>query len=108
LIRERSSIPQPLDPRSPAFLRLSAEIDSANHYINRLQKIYQFELEDYPERLVSLFDNVPLLDAEQVRPIRDRALAFASEMETLRQSLTLPNAEVWFSELEKARTETQS
>jgi hypothetical protein len=108
LIRERASIPQPIDPNNPEFLRLNAEIDAANHYINRLQKIYQFVLEDYPERLVALFDNVPLLDAEEVRSIRDRVITFVPDMKMLRQSLTLPNAEAWFCELEKAKTETQS
>jgi hypothetical protein len=108
LLRRRASIPQPLHPKNPEFLRLNAEVDSANHYISRMQKIYQFELEDFPERLVALFDNVPLLDAQEVRSIQDKTLTFASDMKILRQSLTLSNAEAWFSELEKARTETQS
>jgi flagellin-specific chaperone FliS len=102
LRRERDSIPIPIDPMNPLFVRLNAEIDSGQEVASRLQKIYQFELDDYPERFLRLFDNVPLLAEDEVRPIREKARKFASEMKILRESLTLPNAEAWLSELEEA------
>jgi hypothetical protein len=107
LTQERARIPQPQDPRDPNFLRLNAEIDLGNDYIvNRLQKIYQFKLDDYPERFVEIWTNVPLLEADEVKVMRERALQFTSAMKSLQQTLTLQNPETWFVELEKANTQT--
>lgn len=108
LNQERASIASSIDPRNPQFLRLNAEIESGNAFTSRLQKIYEFNIDDYPERFVGLFDNVPLLEEDEVRPIRGKALQFTSDMKTLRHSLTLPNAEAWFVELEDTNRRTKS
>jgi hypothetical protein len=108
LNRERASIASPIDVTNPQFIRLNAEIESGSALSSRLQKIYQIDLEDYPDRFVGLFDNVPLLDETEVRPIRERALQFSSDMKTLRQSWTLPNPEAWFAVIEESRAERKS
>lgn len=104
----RSEIPKPMDVNNPEFLRLTAEIDAGNSYVgNRLRTIHQFEMNDYPERFMSLFEDIPLLGSDEIRPVREKASKFAEDMRALRQSLTLPNAEAWFFELEEARKQQQ-
>jgi hypothetical protein len=108
LNRERASIAPPIDPTNPQFMRLNAEIESASAVTIRLQNIYQLDLEDYPDRFVGLFDNIPLLDQAEVSPIREKALQFSPDMKTLRQLWTLPNAETWFGVIEESRAERKS
>lgn len=101
LDRQRQALP---NHQTPDFLRLTAEINAGNNYISdHLGKIYQFDLDDYPERFIVLFEKAPLLSSEQIGPIRDKAIHFLADMATLRQTLSLPNSDAWFAEIEEAR-----
>lgn len=100
----RQSIPTPIDPNNPEFLRLTNEINLGHTYIReRLRKIHEFDLDDYPERFLALFENVPYIAESELLPIRERAARFATDMSTLKRSMSLPNAEAWMYELEEAR-----
>lgn len=95
------TIPQPMDPNNPELHRLTGEIKIGNAYIaERLRKIYQFDLDDFPECFLALFENVPYLTEKELLPFREKAARFASDMTTLKQSMSLPNAETWMQELE--------
>ena len=100
----RQAIPTPRDPNHPEFHRLTGEINVGHAYIaERLRKIHQFDLDDYPERFLALFENVPYVTEGELLPLRERAARFASDMTTLKRSMSLPNAEIWMHELEEAR-----
>jgi hypothetical protein len=100
----RQSIPTPMNPNDPEFHRLTGEINVGNAYIaERLRKIHQFDLDDYPESFLALFENVPYLTPGELLPFRERAARFASDMTALKRSMSLPNAETWMHELEEAR-----
>lgn len=104
LERERSAIPLPMDASDPVLLRTTAAICEANTYLEqRLRKVHQFEVDDYPDRFLRLFENVPLVEPESVAPIQAKARQFAPVMLELRQQLYLTNPEPWFIELEEHR-----
>lgn len=103
LENQRSAIPSPLRPDDPDLLRTNAAIRDGSAYRERLNKSWKFELDEYPERFVQLFDDVPLVPPELVSPIRAKALAFAPAMVELREELKLSNPELWFAEIEQHR-----
>lgn len=100
----RQATPPPMDPNDTELLRLTGEINVGHAYIaERLGKIHQFDLDDYPERFLALFENVPYLTNGDLLPFRERAERFATDMTSLKRSMSLPNAETWMRELEEAR-----
>lgn len=100
----RQAIPTPVDPNNPELHRLTGEVNVGHAYIaERLRKIHQFDLDDYPERFLALFENVPYLTQGELLPFRERAARFATDMTALKRSMSLPNAETWMHELEEAR-----
>lgn len=100
----RQAIPTPMDPNNPELHRLIGEINVGHTYIaERLRKIHQFDLDDYPEHFLALFENVPYLTKGELLPFRERAASFATDMTALKRSMSLPNAENWMHELEEAR-----
>lgn len=105
---ERRQIRQPMDPNDPNLLRLNAEAAKGNEYLGRLRNLYKTELENYPERLMSLFDDVPYVQAERLAPLREKASIFAADMGILSRTLILPNPEAWLRELDEARARQES
>jgi hypothetical protein len=100
----RQAIPQPMNPNDSELHRLTKEINVGHAYIaDRLRKIHQFDLDDYPECFMAIFENVPYIISEELLPLREKAARFASDMNTLKRSMSLPNPEVWMHELEEAR-----
>jgi hypothetical protein len=100
---QRSSIRQPIKPDDPELLRTTSAIREGSTYLEqRLHKIRQFEVDEYPDRFIQLFEDVPV-SSDILAPIRANALQFAPTMIELRQSLQLSNPEPWFSEIEQHR-----
>lgn len=97
LVLKRSAIPQILD--DPQFKQITAEITGANIYLHRL--IQPLELDDYPDRFLQPYMDIPLLEAEAAELLRTSALQFAPVMLEIRKNLKLDNPERWFLEIEK-------
>lgn len=107
LDREMSAIPQPIAPANPDFQRIVAARKVTGDYIQRLRKVHQFELHDYPERFMEMLSDVPL-PAEVVAPVREKAERFGPQMLVLRETMSPPNPEAWFDEIESARAAARS
>jgi hypothetical protein len=104
LQRERSGIRQPMDPNDPVLLRTTAALrEVAAYQEHRLRKLHQFEIDDYPERFLQLFEDVPLVDRQALASMHAKARQFAPAMLELRQKLELANPEPWFTEIEEHR-----
>lgn len=104
LERQRSAIRQPMDPNDPELLRTTAAIREGSTYLEqRLRKIHQFELDDYPDRFLQLFEDVPLVDQQAVLSVQTKARRFAPAMLALRQRLEVDDPEPWFSEVDEHR-----
>lgn len=104
LERERAGIRKPVDPNDPVLLRTTAALNEAGVYTTqRLDKLHEFHIEDYPERFLQLFEDVPLVDQQTLAPIRANARQFAPAMLELRQKLELADPEPWFNEIEAHR-----
>lgn len=100
----RHAVPTRSDPNDPEVNRLTEEIKLGQAYIDGpLNKIYQLDLDNYPQCFLDLFENVPYLAQEELLQFREKAARFAKDMTALKQSNTLPNAETWMHELEGAR-----
>lgn len=101
---ERQKIKQPIQPDDPLFNRLSAEIRSIHEFQNlRLRTLHRLELEDYPEKFMEIFDDVPQINPAEIDVLRTEAARFTPGMTSLRQSKTLPDPELWIDTLGKAR-----
>jgi hypothetical protein len=68
-----------------------------------LNKLYEFRVDDYPERFLHLFEDVPFVSEEVLAPIQAKARQFAPAMSELRQNLQLASPEPWFLEIEEHR-----
>jgi len=101
LQREQSALTQPLDPKDPALLRITSDINALNIYGRRFQKIFQFEVDDFPDRFLQLLDDVPLVAPQGLAPIKAKARQFAPSMIELREKFQLINPELWFAEIDK-------
>lgn len=100
----RHAVPTRSGPNDPEVNRLTEEIKFGQAYIDGpLNKIYQLDLDNYPQCFLDLFENVPYLAQEELLQFREKAARFAKDMTALKQSNTLPNAETWMHELEGAR-----
>lgn len=101
---ERSAIPKPVAVDDPDFVRLSAALQACNTYsLERLNKIVEFALDDYPMRLLALFESVPLLNSKEVASVRDTAVSFVPAITELRETFQLSNAEPWLAAIEAHR-----
>ena len=103
---EQQRVPQPLKPDDPIFTGLSARIASLLEYqTSRLRNLHRLTLDDYPDKFIRLFDEIPQVETFRIAPLRDRATQFASGMRSLRDARTLPDPELWITELDRARDE---
>jgi hypothetical protein len=104
LERERAGIQQPMDPNDAKLARTTAAIREISTYLGQhLRKIYQFRVDDYPERFLQLFEDVPLVSEEVLAPIQAKARQFAPAMLEPRQNLQLASPEPWFLEIDEHR-----
>lgn len=104
LERERSAIPQPMDPNNAILARTTGEIREIGTYLEqRLQRIHQFRVDDYPDRFLQLFEGVPSVSEEVLAPLRAKSRQFAPAMLELRQTLQLASPEPWFLEIDEHR-----
>jgi hypothetical protein len=102
LDRERAGIRQPMAPNDANLARTTAAIREINTYLEqRLRKVYQFRVDDYPERFLQLFEDVPFVSEEVLAPILAKARQFAPAMLDLRQNLQLANPEPWSLEIDE-------
>jgi hypothetical protein len=101
LQREQSALPQPLDPKDPVLLRITADMNALNIFAQRYRKIFEFEIDDFPDRFLQLLDDVPPVDHQGLASLKAKARQFAPSMIELREKLQLANPESWFAEIEK-------
>lgn len=103
---ERQRIPQPIEADDPVFAHLNARIASLLEFQNnRLRKLHLLALEDYPDKFMSLFGEVPQIEPDIIESLRTRAALFAPGMQSLRKNRTLADTELWIAELDRAREE---
>lgn len=101
---ERREISQSTQPGDTNSERLNAQINEINDFIiSKLNKTHQFDLDDYPERFVSLFADVPQLDEATLTSLRRSASRFAPGMTSLKESRTLSDPDLWISALQETR-----
>lgn len=93
------------DVNDPRYAQYDADIQKAMHYMEvRLVEALQFTVDDYPSRFMSLFDDVPLVDPERIRVLRESAEKFVPGMESLRRDAELPEgADLWIETIEARR-----
>lgn len=101
---ERQKIKQPIQPDDPLYTTLSEQIRSINEFqTSHFKNLHRLALEDYPDKFMGVFDDVPQIEAQEIEPLRIAAARFAPGMLALRQSQTLPDTELWIEELNKTK-----
>lgn len=101
---ERQKIHQPVQPDDPVFSRLTAQIRAISEFQeSRIDDLHRLELEDYPDKFMEIFVDVPQIESTEIEPLRVAAARFAPGMHSLRQTRTLPEPELWIETLRKER-----
>lgn len=101
---ERQKIKQPINPDDPLFNQLTSKISAIREFqASRLNNMHRLELEDYPQKFMEIFDDVPVVQASKVDQLRIAAARFASGMSSLRESRLLRDSELWIDVLAKGR-----
>ena len=103
LENERASIPQPLNPNDPVFARTTAAIFELGTLYQRTNDVSKFDANDFPDRFLKIFDNVPATVAASAAHARTEATKFAPGMRLLREKLELDNPDEWFSMIDEHR-----
>ncbi len=97
---------QRVDVNDPEFIRITASLHACNSYLQeRLNQLYQFDLDDYPDRLLTLLDGVPFVAPEEVTAVRTAVQLFVPAMKELRERLQLSNPEAWLAAVEAHQKE---
>lgn len=99
----RSAIRQPISLDNTEYSRLTAEIRAGHAYKERVQGLRSFTLDEYPDRFMALFEEVPLIDESVIVLARDKAKKFEPAMSTLRNSFTILDPVAWCAEIEEHR-----
>jgi len=100
---ERNKIKTPIDPNDPLYIQLNARIGSIYEFKKRLNNFHLLDLEDYPDKFMEVFENVPEIDPHEIEALRRTASIFSPGMVSLRDNQTLSDQEFWIVELNKAR-----
>jgi hypothetical protein len=101
---EKQKIKQPINPDDQLFKQLTAQIRSIQEFQDsRLKNLHRLELEDYPNKFMEIFDDVPQIEPAKIDTLRMAAARFAPGMSSLNESRTLPDSELWIETISKAR-----
>lgn len=104
LEKERQSIKQPMQANDPQHLRITEELRTLRDFQqSRLLKFHKLNLEDFPDKFMSVFSDVPMIDEEVLRPFRAEAAKFAPGMESLVRSRKIVDRELWIETLNAKR-----
>lgn len=104
LERERQAIPQPMQPDDPTLIRVNEQMRALLEFqTSRLRNLHKLALEDFPDKFMALFNDVPLTEDVELVPLRQEASRFASGMLSLVKSRKLADRELWIEALNSAR-----
>ena len=103
LISERDNISQPISPTNSNINILSERINSVTEAESRISNLYNLKLEDFPEKFIEIFQNVPEIDVSEIELLFDEAKKFIPGMKSLKEYQTLTNDKLWLETLEEAR-----
>jgi hypothetical protein len=101
---QRQNIPSPWQPDDPQLLKLNAQLSSISEFQNaRLNNLYNIEIEDYPDKFMAIFDNVPQVEKSLVDTMKKSAARFSPGMQSLSQTRTLVDSELWIEVLQNSK-----
>ncbi len=92
-------IPTPIDPSNEQYKRLHDELRLIGQYGQQLSGLFPLSLNDYPEKLLSVYENVPIIDSGKVGELRNDLMKFIPGMYELRNNKTLTDVDMWLNEL---------
>lgn len=95
--------------RSPDDDQVDSKIGNLKGRIHRLQKfralsinrVADMTLDDYPDKFLDIFNDVPEIDSTEISPLLGDAKKFAAGMRSLKKDRTVADRELWIEALEK-------
>ena len=69
---------------------------------SEIDKIYMFKLEEYPERLLSIYDSVPIISQNKLLILKLDLNEFTEEMRLLKTEKKVIDKYRWIKELDQA------
>ena len=102
---ERQQIKQPIDPNDSIFQKLSEQIRLIDDFIaSRLQSFHRLDLEDYPDKFMDIYNEVPYVNPQKVDELRNYSERFKPGMLALKlnQQLSDIDTKLWIEELSES------
>lgn len=101
---ERRALNQPLQIDDPHLVRISGQVRTLKDFQqSHLSSLHKLELDDFPDKFMNIFSDVPLIDEQAILPLRQDAARFASGMRSLALERKLSDRELWIETLTAAR-----
>lgn len=80
-----------------------ARTDELQTFLERLNQLGSYEIEDYPDRFKRLLDNSPAVAGDITDVVKNEAAQYAAEMSKLREDLCFADPEACLDRIEKGR-----
>jgi hypothetical protein len=96
---QRSALGSPISPTDSEYLRLNNRHRVLVEYISQLRGVTKFDLEDLPQKLLSLIEEIELADMQVTIAVKQKALDFAPSMMEFRTTYRLKDPSKWFAEI---------
>lgn len=104
LERELQAIRQPMQADDPNFARISGQLRTLQEFqSSHFRNLHKITLDDFADKFMVMFSDVPMIDDQQLAPLREEAAQFANGMRALAKNRTLPDRELWIDSLNSAR-----
>lgn len=93
---------QSMQPNDPNHASITEQLRAMKEFQkSRIHNLDKIALEDFADKFMDLFSNIPMVDDQQLAPLRQEASQFADGMRSLAKNRTLPNRELWIESLNK-------
>lgn len=102
--KRRLHFRDPVKANDPDYQALHGELSSLSAHLHEIGKFYLWELEDYPDKLISWLERAPV-DEEQKREIVSRVATYSDDVECLKRSGILPMPRRWVNEIADFKAE---
>ncbi|MFL9996117.1 hypothetical protein PQR34_29970 [Paraburkholderia sediminicola] len=89
--------------RKTAVQSNQTRIDELQTFLDRLNQLGSYEIEDYPDRFKRLVDNAPVVAGDTPDVVKKEAAQYAAEMGKLREDLCFADPDVCLDRIEKGR-----
>ncbi|ENW28625.1 MULTISPECIES: hypothetical protein [Acinetobacter] len=97
------AIPQPINSSTSSYYTdlLQKQSKISTYLQNDLSKLHLLEIDDYPEKLLKLYDEAPYLEEEKIENLKNELELFIPEMKLLKSERKVDDKYLWIRALKE-------